>query len=97
MMWYYRNVLYFEQGLERDPRVLLVRYEALVTRPEQEFPRIFQFLNIPYSPWISRHVFASSVRRKAPPVIDQPIQTLCQGLSERFDAAVRDQGLQEAA
>ena len=33
MMWYYRNVLFFEQSLDIDPRVALLRYEDLVSDP----------------------------------------------------------------
>lgn len=85
MMWYYRNVLFFEQGLDTDPRVLLVRYEDLVTQPQQEFPRIFRFLGISYCPWLTRHVFASSVRRKPAPAIDPQIAAACTSLAQRFD------------
>lgn len=97
MMWYYRNVLFFEQGLDADPRALLVKYEELVTQPEQAFPRIFRFLDIPYSPWLSRHVFASSVRRKPAPVIDQPIAALCEELAQRFEQVHASQQQREAA
>jgi len=85
MMWYYRNVLFFEQGLDADPHVMLVKYEELVTQPQHEFPRIFRFLDIPYSPWLSRHVFASSVRRKPAPDIDSSVSALCEKLAQRFE------------
>ena len=97
MMWYYRNVLFFEQQLEADPRALLVKYEALVTQPEQAFPRIFRFLDIPYAPWLSRHVFASSVRRKPAPLIDPPIAALCEALAQRFEQVQMAQPKQEGA
>jgi len=86
MMWYYRNILFFEQGLDKDPRVLLTRYEKLVTQPQEEFARIFAFLGIPYSPWVSHRVFASSIRSRPAPPIDAEIFALCRGLSERFEA-----------
>lgn len=97
MMWYYRNALFFDQGLHNDPRALLVKYESLVTEPQNEFPRIFSFLGIPYSPWLSRHVFASSVRRKPAPNIDKPIAELCEALTHRFDQVHVSQQQEAAA
>jgi len=84
LTWYYRNILFFEQGLDRDPRVLLVSYEKLVTEPEAQFRRIFEFLEIPYTPWISRIVFASSIRRRPPPPIEPAVRELCEDLARRF-------------
>jgi hypothetical protein len=84
-MWYYRNQLFFEQGFDRDPRVLLVRYESLVTQPEPEFQRIFMFLGIGYRPWHSRKVVAHSIRKARIPEIEPPVRALCDGMTEQFD------------
>jgi hypothetical protein len=86
LIWYLRNVLYFEQQFERDERVLLAHYENLVTQPQLEFPRIFQFLGLHYTPFVSSQVFASSIRRREPPVIAPPVRELCDALSARFRA-----------
>lgn len=85
LMWYYRNQLFFEQGFDRDARVLLVRYESLVTRPEAEFQRIFSFLGIGYRPWHSRKVVAHSIRKARVPEIESPVRALCDDLTARFD------------
>lgn len=85
LFWYFRNVLFFEQGLEADPRACLLRYERLVTHPHESFARAFDHLGIRYTPRVSRRVFASSVRRKAPPEIDPRIVRLCEDLTARFD------------
>lgn len=85
LMWYYRNQLFFEQGFDRDPRVLLVRYESLVTQPEPEFRRIFMFLGIGYRPWHSRKVVAHSIRKARIPEIEPPVRALCDGMTEQFD------------
>jgi hypothetical protein len=84
LQWYVRNVLFFERGLDRDPRVLPVAYEVLVCRPQEEFPRIFDFMGIRYEPWMSKEVFADSVGKNNAPAIDPPIRTLCDGLMGRF-------------
>jgi hypothetical protein len=86
LIWYFRNVRYFEQGLHEDARVLLAHYENLVTMPQDEFPRIFAFLGLRYTPYVSGEVFASSIRRREPPAIAAPVRELCAALSARFHA-----------
>ncbi|MBM3518374.1 MAG: sulfotransferase family protein [Alphaproteobacteria bacterium] len=67
LFWYFRNVLFFEQGLDRDPRVRAVRYERLVTAPGTYVERIFDFCDLTYTERVSRHVFASSISKHRPP------------------------------
>lgn len=86
LIWYFRNMLYFEQGLHHDQRVLLVHYENLVSEPQTAFLCIFNFLGLDYSPAVSRKVFASSIRRRSPPPIAEPVRALCEGLSTRLRA-----------
>lgn len=84
LIWYFRNVLYFEQSLQHDPRVLLAHYEDMVTAPEREFSRIFDFLGLEYSPFVIRKVFASSIRRRPLPPIAEPVRELCEELAQRM-------------
>lgn len=87
LIWYLRNVLYFEQQLHQDERVLLAHYEQLVTAPQVAFPQIFDFLGLNYSAFVSSQVFASSIRRREPPVIAAPVRELCAALNERLHTA----------
>lgn len=89
LIWYFRNMLYFEQNLHQDEHVMLAHYENLVTAPQVEFPRIFDFLGLNYSPFVSRKVFANSIRHRSPPPIAEPVRALCERLSTRL-RAVRD-------
>jgi hypothetical protein len=84
LQWYFRSKLFFEQGLEKDSRVLLVKYEKLVVSPEAEFERIFGFLGLKYSRRVSQKVFGSSIRKRTPPKIDPNIRALCDELASRF-------------
>lgn len=90
LTWYFRNVLYFEQGLDRDPRVMLATYECLVTQPQTVFPDIFSFLGLDYSRWIGRIVHARSVGRRPPPSIEPGVKALCDGLTARFRAVASE-------
>lgn len=89
LFWYLRNVLFFEQGLDRDPRVRVVRYEDLVTDPQHTFAEVFRFLGLAYTARVSRRVFASSVRKTPPPAVDPGVRTLCDSLKDRFDRAAQ--------
>lgn len=85
LIWYFRNVLFFQQDFEADSRVCLVSYEQLVQHPDAECARVFAFLGIPFSPWITRGVFASSIRHKPVPGLDPGVDALCQSLMRRFE------------
>ena len=85
LIWYFRNQLFFDQGFDHDPRVLLVRYEALVTQPGPEFERIFDFLELTYRPRHSRKVVPHSIRKAHEPEIEVPIRDLCEEMTRRFD------------
>ena len=84
LFWYLRNILFFEQQLDRDNRVVVVRYESMVTEPQDYLSKVMDFIGIEYSPWLSKNVFASSIRRRPAPDVDPVIQHLCEGLHERF-------------
>ena len=86
LFWYFRNVLFFEQGFDRDERVLLVRYDSLVTNPREQFESTFRFLGLPYSPWVHRKVVSSSVRKRPAPDLTAEIEAVCRDLARRFEA-----------
>ncbi len=85
LRWYIRNVLFFEQGLERDERVLVVHYGDLVTEPVVTLERVFRFSGLTdFSPFITRKVHARSIRKNPEPDIHPDIRQACMELQERF-------------
>lgn len=93
LMWYYRNILFFERGLDRDPRVCVVLYENLASQPVTEFAHIFQFLGLRgWSPWITHEIHAHSVKQRPCDDISPEVRALCAELHERFMAVARSQG-----
>ena len=87
LMWYYRNILFFEQGLDRDPRVSLFFYEDLVRRPDIEGERIFDFLGLPrWSRWIVRKIRQNSINGLTCEDIEPEVRVLCDALHARFQA-----------
>lgn len=85
LQWYVRNTLFFEKGLDRDARVLLVSYETLVHSPDTEFRRIFDFAGIRYSPWMARNTFSTSIGKNQEPEIETSIRKLCDAMMARFE------------
>jgi hypothetical protein len=90
LFWYARNALYFELDLVNDPRVLLVRYDALVAEPE-EFPSMFQFLGLPFDRRFVDSVSRTSIGRRPFGPIREDVRLLCDGMMQRLEDAQRAQ------
>jgi len=87
IMWFYRNVLFFEHQLARDPRVRVVFYEALVQSPMREVAAVYDFLGLPgFNAAIAGRIHARSVKHRSPPDISPAVVALCDELLARFKA-----------
>lgn len=91
LFWYYRNQLFFDQGFDRDSRVLLLRYEDIVTQPSATLRGACAFLGLDYSARMARQIHARSIGRRPPPAIDPGITALCEEMMARFDAVFEAQ------
>ncbi len=90
IMWYYRNVLFFEQDLDHDPRVALLRYEDWVREPERKLQSLCRFLDMPdCGPWMTRYIHSASVRKTQPPTLLPQVESVCAELMSRFDSLER--------
>lgn len=63
LFWYIRNALYFEQGLDADPRVLPVAYEDLVTNPAGVMKGVSQFIGCSFEPVLYESIHSKSLGR----------------------------------
>lgn len=86
IMWFYRNVLFFEQLLAADPRVRLVFYEDLVRDPGREVAAMYDFLGLPVNAAMAGRIHARSVKHRAPADISPAVTALCDELLARFRA-----------
>jgi hypothetical protein len=92
IMWFYRNVLFFEQQLAADPRVRVVFYEDLVRQPMNEVAAVYDFLGLPgFNAAIAGRIHARSVRHRSPPDIAPAVDALCDELLTRFRALTRQE------
>lgn len=88
LFWYLRNQFFFSLGLDRHPRVRLLRYEDLVTAPEEAFAPVLAHLGIPRTAGLFDLVRPSSIRRHPPPPAREEIRALCLDLLDRLDRAL---------
>lgn len=85
LFWYYRNQLFFDQGFERNDRVMLMQYESLVTDPVKRVASITRFVDVACRPSMSVMISRGSIGKKSPPEIDDRIRTLCDAMLARLD------------
>ncbi|MFN3543467.1 MAG: sulfotransferase family protein [Thiobacillus sp.] len=85
VMWLYRNSLFFEQGLETDPRAYCVFYEDLVRHPRQQVESVYRFLGLrDFNDGVAARIHARSVRHRSPPDISPGVSQRCDDLLTRF-------------
>lgn len=80
LFWLFTNRLYFDLGLEGEPRVLPVQYEALATRPEAGLRRICAFLGLAFDARMLEGISKAAVRRSPASALDPDIRTACEDL-----------------
>jgi Sulfotransferase domain len=85
LLWYVRNLIYFDLGLDKDPRVLLVRYEDLVTKPQKYFSRIFDFVGCDFDQKYVGNIFDTSVKKNVVPAITAGVELHCREMAQRLD------------
>lgn len=86
LFWWARMQLYFEQGLDQNPNVLLSRYEDLVTNPSQTMRHTYAFLGRPYpGDHIVKDVNAQSVGKGRVTKLSPAVDELCGNMLERLD------------
>ena len=90
IFWYARNALYFEMDLASDPRVMLVKYDELVSQPAR-FAEIFRHVGIPFDPRSIEEVHASSVGRRPFGPIREDVQEVCDAMMRRLETAALEQ------
>ncbi len=93
LLWYMRNQLYFDQHLENNSKVLLVKYEDMVREPVVYIRRVFDFIGCRFKPEYIADVRTSSISKKEQPALRQSVRGLCDGLQKQLDAVyLRERG-----
>ena len=84
LYWLLYNRLYFDLDLAQNENVMLVKYENVVPRPDLEFQKLCEFLDIKYSSHLIKRIFSTSIKRSHSPVIDPTILSACDDLWKKL-------------
>lgn len=87
LYWFVRNRLFFDLQLDRDPRVMLCRYEALAQHPVEVMKRIYDLIerNFPGSRIVAE-VNTNAIDKGQNIILSPAIDHLCRNLLAQLDA-----------
>jgi hypothetical protein len=85
-LWWLRNQFYQSLDLNRDARVLLVKYEPFVTEPSAAVRRICAHMGIGFDDRLVADVHSGSVGRRPPPSMSASVAAACEELFASLDA-----------
>jgi hypothetical protein len=86
LFWWYRNRLFFDRGLDRNPHVALMRYEDLARDPHTQCARLCALAGIKATAQMRRMPHPGSIGKRQPPPLASGIQRLCDDISTRLGA-----------
>lgn len=92
LFWYCRNILYFEQNLQRHQNVRLCKYEYLVTKPKQIMTELYAFTNLGnLKMGILSDVHPGSISKGKDLGLSAEISKLCEDLHNKLDSINENQ------
>lgn len=80
MVWWARNKIFTESNLADLQNLVLVKYEDMVTEPEETFRSLFSFLGMRYHYPAIRYIHRKSVSKHSYPEINPTVRKLCEDL-----------------
>jgi hypothetical protein len=89
VQWFFRNSLFFDQGLQGDERVMLLPYEHLVTQPALALDQVSVFAGVSCGARAARIITPASVGKRKPPTVRPDVAAHCDALLERLLNASR--------
>ena len=86
LFWYVRNKIFFDNNLQCDDRVMLCKYEDLVSRPEAVVSKLYGFMGgDEFDSRVVAGVHAKSVSKGSGVSLSSEVNTLCNELMQRMD------------
>jgi hypothetical protein len=91
LFWYLRNNLFFRLGLDKNPRILLCKYQYLVKFPGRVIRDIYQKSKQKFPrEKIYKEIHTNSIKKGKKIPISPEIEKLAQGLQNRLDIVFYD-------
>jgi hypothetical protein len=84
VLWYTRNVLFFDLKANERRDVLLVRYEDLIDQPRESFDRVFGFIDTPVPPDATAAIRSSERGKRRAPEMSDAITACCEEVHQRL-------------
>lgn len=88
LYWLFYNRLFYDLNLLHQDRVRLVQYEKLVTEPEAQLADVAAFIGVQFDAVMTEGVFASSIGRNDPPLLDARVEAACEALWQQMQQDV---------
>lgn len=86
LIWYSRNILFFDQTLDQNEKVIMCKYDDFVGHPTEMMRYLYKALSLPYpGDGITKQVHQASIGKGSQVQISDEIETLCQNLYDRLD------------
>ncbi|NTU80902.1 MAG: sulfotransferase domain-containing protein [Chloroflexales bacterium] len=93
LYWFARNSLFFELQLEREPRVMICKYEALVHEPVAVMRGMYDFIGREFpGARIASAVHTAAANKGKSVTLAAPIEQRCADLLGRLDRVWQEQG-----
>jgi len=87
LFWFSRNQLFFDQNLQSDDRVIVIKYERFVQNPEAGVKSLFRFLQLdPPEIAVSAIISSSSIGKGSSIQINPEISKICLKRLAELDA-----------
>jgi len=96
LFWLARNNLYFELGLDQDPRVYLSHHDDFITKPIDSMKRLYRFLGRDFPGNEILEEVNAVPKRKAKSEISPEIRSLCASLQEKLDRIYQERLAEDA-
>jgi len=89
LFWYMRNRLFFDLELEKNPKVILCRYESLAKHPQCVMPKLYDFLGQKYpGRYIYKYTHSHSIKKGRDLTLDPEINNTAVSLLQRLDSTL---------
>ena len=88
LFWYFRNKIFFELELDKNPDVLLTNYDELLNNPQSEGKKICDFLDLDYTEKMTSIIDKNIGTKWQEMDIDEDIVNLCENLEKEFSKII---------
>jgi len=92
LFWYTRNILFYEQDLDANPKVMMCKYADFVQTPIKSLKEIYEFAEFKFEgEKLDFPVHSGSVGKGKEVVLSDEIDALCASLLERLEQSYLSQ------